>query len=140
MKNTNIPPTSNVTDASRLLHQLRRMQNMTQEDISSRLHISRQTYSAYERGERPMPQELWLPLTHILPLPPTMMEVLCGQIQIQTQEEKNLLIGFRNLDEEGRQQVMKLLAFELSWIQPRNSSEGIPQTGAFTPRSPGSDE
>lgn len=113
------PPDALIDAASQsmLLRSLRRSRHLSQQQVSEYLQISRQMYGRFERGRYLMPAELWERLSHFLPVPDFLIIEDTEPCLTETKEEKDLLIAFRQLDAEGKKQVLSLIQFETSWLQ-----------------------
>ena len=114
---------------SKNLRYKRKQYNLTQEDISAKLNISRQAYSNYETGKRIPDLDSLTYLCHIFnlsldelvyqnlenqiheekgPYTPA-IDVKSGNMLYLTKEETQLLLKFRNADADTRLLMEKLL-------------------------------
>lgn len=102
----NVPTDTFPTD----LRALRHASHLSQEQVASLLQISRTTLGRYERGERPVPEQILCRCSllfhpgHALtssPIPYWLPE-----------EEKDLLTRFRRLPAAARQQILALVQYD----------------------------
>lgn len=94
------------------LRHLRLSCNLTQDQVAALLHIPRQTYGCYERGERVIPQELLTRCSRLYRVKP--IEII-GDVESRftmTEDEEDLLTCYRILDAEGKEQILSMIHYE----------------------------
>ena len=95
------------------LGELRERQGIKQKELSKRLHMSQQTYSAYETGKRQMNHET---LCLIADYYEVSTDYLLGRQDklpsFLDDEERNIIDQYRGLDDRGKESVKASLAFE----------------------------
>ncbi len=93
---------------------IRRHLHFSQEQVAAHLHISRQAYGTYERGEREPPAAL---LAAFCDLTGISLDYLMEREDILppvplSPEEEELLRIFRGLDASGREYILRQAGYE----------------------------
>ncbi len=98
----------NSSTFSQNLRHARHMRRMTQEEVSSRLHICRQTYSNYETGKRLPTADIWMQLAIILEVPAEYF--FTGNILLlRYRDTLQILRDIHNLPIRYQKDILKLL-------------------------------
>ncbi len=99
------------------LKPIRLQMNLTQRQVAACLHVSRQCYGLYERGEREPPLEF---LTAFCDLAQISFDDLLDRPPGRPAAEQELLQAFRDLDEAGQRYVIRQAEYERAFLQLRN--------------------
>ena len=96
-----------------MLRKLRSEQGLTQGDIANKLQMTREGYSMYETGKRQINHEALCTLADFYAVS---TDYLLGRNEeaefVITDEEKALIVQYRELDDRGKATVSALLKIE----------------------------
>jgi transcriptional regulator with XRE-family HTH domain len=102
------------------LRELRKKNNLTQDEVSAHLKIARVTYSRYESGENEMTYESLALLADLFSVS---VDCLLGRSSQKafSKAEISMVDKFRDLDDRGQQSVLSVLENEYTCMQSRKS-------------------
>jgi len=102
------------------LRELRELKGLKQYEIAKLLNISNNAYSQYETGKRQMGYEA---LCMIADFFSVSIDCILGRNEnalLITDEEKEIILKYRTLDQRGKQNISGLLDLETTRLPPPN--------------------